>query len=562
MQIYGDCATAVEIDELALQLLRQAHSHSELDAARTWLIGCGQLEQLVWDTSASEQQRAEAAIATDGAAAAFYATWQSSLERAPHASWTQASELERSRSAVARIAASGSKAGSLRIPEGFAFYAVFPEQYCAAAVRYLSRGGASGGPVHVIGLRSIGTTLSAAVAVVLRAAGVAHIRYTVRPSGHPFHRELEFPRMLEPGARALVVDEGPGLSGSSFFAAGRALSARGVDRARTAYFCAHDNGPGAMASPEIRDFWRRAERYVAAHHDTIAKPDGSPTPGLSDALAAAFASPCRRILDLAGGRWREHSFTRKKDWPAAYCQFERPKYLAELADGRRIFLKYYGSVLRADETAQTWAPADRSAAHVIARRASQVVTTHGCVARAWLTGRPLVRDDRSIDRVRLIGSALAGQPWRHTRPSRDPADALVGCSGRVSPHDWFRPSPPQNRSPEELPSRASTGGNACKFPETLQGYDHTAIDTETLGWDLAGAIVEWSLDAAETRRLLQLFQERTSIGVTLESVQRHIPRYTEFHAEKALFCAQRADRPEALRLLREARRYRDVSNSP
>ena len=57
----------------------------------------------------------------------------------------------------------------LRVPEGYAYYALYPETYVAAAEQF-SRGRCPGTAV-CLGLRSIGTSLSAAVAAGLEAAG-------------------------------------------------------------------------------------------------------------------------------------------------------------------------------------------------------------------------------------------------------------------------------------------------------------------------------------------------------------------------------------------------------
>src|SRR4051812_20782606 len=95
----------------------------------------------------------------------------------------------------------------VRLPEGFAFYAVYPEAYIAAARRLNLKGMPS-----VIGIRSIGTTLGAVVAAALGAPPPT----TVRPFGDPFARQVELADQVVDGAHYVIVDEGPGLSGSSF----------------------------------------------------------------------------------------------------------------------------------------------------------------------------------------------------------------------------------------------------------------------------------------------------------------------------------------------------------
>src|SRR5262249_43324143 len=104
--------------------------------------------------------------------------------------------------------------------EGYAFYSLYPETYLEAAIKYFRQNR----PDHVIciGIRSIGASLSAVVGATLEECGVAVDSYTVRPRGHPYHRRLQVDQRIAAvwnslaGVHFVIVDEGPGLSGSSF----------------------------------------------------------------------------------------------------------------------------------------------------------------------------------------------------------------------------------------------------------------------------------------------------------------------------------------------------------
>src|SRR6476469_9092346 len=78
--------------------------------------------------------------------------------------------------------------GQLRIstPEGFAYYALHPLAYANVP------GQISREHLLVVGIRSIGTTLSSVVAAAARARGISAERFTVRPLGHPYNRYAEF----------------------------------------------------------------------------------------------------------------------------------------------------------------------------------------------------------------------------------------------------------------------------------------------------------------------------------------------------------------------------------
>ncbi|MDG2570736.1 hypothetical protein P7L87_24600, partial [Vibrio parahaemolyticus] len=132
--------------------------------------------------------------------------------------------------------------------EGYAFYALYPENYLEAA-----RASGLGADTQVIGIRSIGTGLSALVAAAIGAPPP----FTLRPTGHPFRREVK----ADPGlARKLanqatsfaIVDEGPGLSGSSFGAAADWLDEAGVQRQRIHFFPSHEGTLGPQASTRHR----------------------------------------------------------------------------------------------------------------------------------------------------------------------------------------------------------------------------------------------------------------------------------------------------------------------
>lgn len=80
----------------------------------------------------------------------------------------------------------------------------------------------------MIGLRSIGTSLSAVVAATLQQSGIEVLpRVTVRPTGHPFARKVEC-LVVRPAAKAfIIVDEGPVLSGSSMVSVAEVLRQHG-----------------------------------------------------------------------------------------------------------------------------------------------------------------------------------------------------------------------------------------------------------------------------------------------------------------------------------------------
>ncbi len=153
----------------------------------------------------------------------------------------------------------------IKEPEGYAFYAVYPESYVDAAER-----AGLGLDTVVIGIRSIGTSLSAAVA----AGAGAILPITVRPTGHPFQRSVEpaaamAERLAKDAGPVAVVDEGPGLSGSSFGAVVDHLELQGIARERIVLLPSHDGAPGPRSSLGARARWQALRRVPADFERSI-----------------------------------------------------------------------------------------------------------------------------------------------------------------------------------------------------------------------------------------------------------------------------------------------------
>ena len=174
----------------------------------------------------------------------------------------------------------------------------------------------------VIGIRSIGTSLSAVVAAALAEQGRETRSYTVRPRGHPFDRSLRTGPELTAlwrdsaaDAHFLIVDEGPGLSGSSFASVAARLSECGVPDDRIFFFPSRDLDGGGLLSASARDRWRRHARYPA--------------------VSAPRPPDCgNEFRDISAGGWRA-LFYAGENGPAVHPEHERVKFID--ARGRRIW---------------------------------------------------------------------------------------------------------------------------------------------------------------------------------------------------------------------------------
>ena len=246
MLVYGDAATIEDAGDKRARILQSVAEasampagvirHAALVAA---FIEAGELAQGVADAAFTERGQDGRTPAQDAAmgflldlAGLVRLSWDSGFRR-----------IAPLRAAAALRGARLPDRIRVKRPEGYTFYTLYPEAYREAAR------GLAPERLRVVGLRSIGTGLAAMVA----AAAGAPAPVTLRPVGHPFRRELALADSLrseltaDPAARFAIVDEGPGLSGSSFGAVADFLEDHGVAPERIRFFPGHVGDLGSEA---------------------------------------------------------------------------------------------------------------------------------------------------------------------------------------------------------------------------------------------------------------------------------------------------------------------------
>jgi len=391
-------------------------------------------------------------------------------------------------------------------PEGYAYHAVYPEQYLEAAQAL--RG--YEGPFVVIGLRSIGTSLAAMVA----AAAGAQAPVTLRPTGHPFQREVRVSPELEElllsggeSVRYAIVDEGPGLSGSSFGAVADWLEAHGVSADRLHFFPSHRNAPGPHASEAHRERWNKVARHVEDFDPSLLVEGVAPAPE-----------------DVAAGRWREHVYASEQDWPAADFFNERRKYLLK-ADGRTWLAKFAGLGRHGEAKLARAKRLEEAGLHPEVRG-----LRHGFLFTAWLpSARPFQRgedDGREalLQTARDYVSLMArGMPARSDAPGAPPrkllemarynAEQALGAEVAGTLERWrervstfsarAQPVATDNRMhPWEW--LALSSGQVLKVDAVDHACGPDLIGEQDIAWDVAGASVELELSGAELESLLSV----------------------------------------------------------
>ena len=174
----------------------------------------------------------------------------------------------------------------------------------------------------VVGLRSIGTSLSAVIAGSLEELGCSVMSFTLRPRGHPFDRRpLVTPELAEIFQREreatfLLIDEGPGISGSSLASTAELLSHLGIADDRIVLFPSWATDGSGLKSPLARDRWTRHKQFVV-DFDEVWLASGRLTRTL----------PPGTLREFSAGAWRNELCADPDDFPAVQPQHERRKYL-------------------------------------------------------------------------------------------------------------------------------------------------------------------------------------------------------------------------------------------
>jgi len=434
---------------------------------------------------------------------------------------------------------------SCRAPEGYCHYALDPLGYARAAATYAADGRRC---ALAIGVRSIGTSLAAVVADVLKAPSI-----TVRARGESGARRVIASRQLRRhavdqlsgGGDVAIVDEGPGATGETFEVVAHWCRELGVADDRIVLFASHAGN--SRLAPHRRQQWlESAIRYTPPADDR----------GRAAAEAAGF--DC--AVSISAGQWRQHVASGHR--LPAVCNFERTKYLAR-RNGQWWQIRYAGAGEWGDSIiARTCSLAERSCVS----RAKPL--KHGFIAQPWVDGTPLTRRSlQPMDASRAAryltarhalfptGAPVARERFiailsEHGAEAGISAGAIAAaarrieslperqafiCDARLAPQEWIR-------TPTCLwKVDAVDHGDGFRLPGPTDAM-----------WDFAGWLVEFEAP-------LSAFDDALP-GMTAEdrhAAAAYAPVYAAVAFGDLLLSAREAADPQDRRkLLREARVYR------
>ncbi|ASY66056.1 Cell division protein FtsK (plasmid) [Sinorhizobium sojae CCBAU 05684] len=456
---------------------------------------------------------------------------------------------------------------SIKEAEGFAFYGLYPESYIEAAIR--SR--LSPNRV-VIGIRSIGTSLSAVVSAAIGAKAPE----TVRPVGPPYRKRIAIAPTLsrqllrDPDADFAIVDEGPGLSGSSFGSVADWLEEHATCKGRIHFFPGHKGSPGPEATRRHQSRWKATPRHVVDMDELLLGCVRS-----SHRLASWVSNlvgPLKRPLeDISCGAWRRATTGDQHAWPPTDRRFERRKFLAHTAEGAWLVKfaglgdigerKYAKARLLAEAgftapvaglchgfLVQKWVPAHTASrdlhrpefiAHLgeyLAFRARRLPPPkNGGASLAKLSEMTLMNTEEAL------GRAFARAVRERVDDVARYADLLVriDTDNRLHPWEWLKAG-----------ERGYLKADALDHSE-----GHDLVGAQDVVWDIAGAAIEFDLSPGEAANLRAAVSDGCLHAVNAELQSVFEIFYLAFQIGLWTSARKSASADEASRLEAVASRY-------
>jgi hypothetical protein len=418
-------------------------------------------------------------------------------------------------------------------PEGFRYYGLFPQAYIRPARELASLRQIR--DACVIGLRTIGSALAAVVAATLEREDVAVRLLTLRPRGAPFERTFKVSAVVEQQLANyrgdfLIVDEGPGLSGSSFTGAAEWLRRLGVSRERITLLPSWNPKGDMLVNAAARREWEHWRK----------------------APAEPLKPPAEEAIDLGGGQWR--AILPTGSGVAVWPQQERAKFLT--SDGMWL-LKFSGlgedglqAFQRARELSACgfgppvtyegdgWLRYRRLFVHPICPKTVQQGFSQ------WL-GRYLafirshyslgIPQPPSAELQRMLKTNLELLLRRRVPPL--PPDAVaVALDGRIMPYEF-----------------GYIDGGIVKFDGVDHHDDHFFPGPADIAWDVAGVEVEFGAEigAATCDEYMRMSGDA--------NMRQRLPwyrtAYTAFRAAWCRFASERSEEPDRALFSQQHHRY-------
>lgn len=425
-----------------------------------------------------------------------------------------------------------------RIPvcesEGYAFYGLYPEMYMEAAIEFARINPKK--EVVCIGLRSIGTSLCALVDTVLNNNGCRAWSFTVRPKGHPFDRKINIPlsvkeKILRGGEKIIaVIDEGPGLSGSSIGGTLQKLIESGVTKNQIVLFPSWNPDGEGFISESAKKLWPQFRKVTKDFSDIWIV-----NKKLENMLGM------RITHDFSAGNWREYLFKDESEYPSVNSHHERRKFLLIDENKRRFIAKWVGLGRYGERLVERAEKLNRYDfnPHIFDKK-------YGFVIFPFLSGHPVMVNDMcdqllkfAVDYFTALKKQLPGvlsAPYEKMKEmiylnviegigeahlkeiniiekiTKGMYESdIVSVDGRVLPHEWI-----------------FTGDRYFKVDHIEHHCDQFFPGCQNILWDLAAFCIEFDLDKEKQKEYLSYYLERNAEKCFFERFQFYTIAYLAF----------------------------------
>jgi adenine/guanine phosphoribosyltransferase-like PRPP-binding protein len=388
-------------------------------------------------------------------------------------------------------------------PEGFAYYSIDPEGYAEKAQAL-----AGAKSTAIVGIRSAGIALAA-----LCAATAYGTRTTVRPTGHPYNRHVALSQdqlawvqqAIRNDSVFLIVDEGPGLSGSSFLATAEALERAGATRARIHLLGSSHCDPERLVAHDATPRWRRFQFHQIP---PAAKPNG--------------------LCHFKDHDWRSE-FIPKREWPSSWRQLTPATYISKSGDAVWKFegLGTHGQLA----FARAQALADAGFMPEIVGR------DRGLVGYRFVPGTHLRRHDLNTEVLNHLARYLAFRKANfqsHPHDSQEltraviynvkqflhvdlgafdlPISHSVICDARMMPPEWLR-----------------SENGLFKLDSVAHGDSHFFPGACDIAWDVAGTMFERQMNAEIVANFLDSYKRASGDFAIEERLPFYHVAYAAHH---------------------------------
>ena len=259
---------------------------------------------------------------------------------------------------------------------------------------------------------------------------------------------------------------------------------------------------------------------------------------------------------IGGGEWRGYLLADTSSWPGSWLTFERLKYLSGPGEEPRFYkflgFGHYGNEVLEREARVSnagFGPSPQmedagfaSYRFIQGRPMSAIDLTESVVARlaAYCAFRLETFACESADVFALQQMAEHDfQELRFDLPPKLSLEKPVITDGRMQPQEWV----------------LTPQGQMLKTDSGSHGDDHFFPGATDIAWDLAGAIVEWRMDAVRAQAFLEMYRRATGDDACMR-IEDYIKAYTVFRCAYCLMAANAMpDTEEQSRLERASSGY-------